>query len=265
MIGAPGFAVTADCANQAGTGSTETDTVASFDGNGLVGVAFTLTDTGIYYTCATSGKSCVEDHSYAGIPNLTSKFSTDNNGVVITLPAVSAAGTATPVMGSLIFGVGTETNNKPPKGTIALANELANGIFRVNLGSTKATVYIDSGTDDLVATDSAIAKCKDNQPGGSIYYCPSKNTAISMGVYSYTKTAPAFNMGFTIANSDNLLSVSDVAYSSLAEAVSPGSTLSSTTYAMGLSTFFGRTMYFVFNGKTSSLGTGPINAMSPQK
>jgi hypothetical protein len=33
---------------------------------------------------------------------------------------------------------------------------------------------------------------------------------------------------------------------------------------LGLSVFFGRTMYFVYDGQESPLGTGPINAMRPQ-
>jgi len=55
----------------------------------------------------------------------------------------------------------------------------------------------------------------------------------------------------------------DVAYDDIAEAASSSSSLAG-TYAMGLATFFGHTNYFVFNSKTSTLGTGPINAIYPQ-
>lgn len=255
MIGAKGFAVPATCSSGGGT---ETDTEAAFDGKGLVGVAFDLNDTGIYYSCGTSGSGCWIDNSYPGIPNLTSKFSSDNNGVVISLPSIALSGSASPVMGSLVFGVGTETNNTPPAGTIALSNNLSEGVFNIKVGTAKAQAYIDSGTNDLVIAG-PWAKCG----SGDGYFC-ANNVAISMGLYGIGKTAPQYSIGFTIGNADNLLNNGDVAYKDVAEVASSGSSLTG-TYALGLATFFGRTEYFVFNGKTSKLGTGPINAMSPQK
>jgi hypothetical protein len=85
-----------------------------------------------------------------------------------------------------------------------------------------------------------------------------------MGLYSTNQTQPVFHMSFTIANARQLLSYGNVAYNNIASVADSSSSLTG-TYALGLATFFGRTMYFVFRGKTSSLGTGPINAVSPQQ
>jgi hypothetical protein len=258
MIGAPGFPVPAACSNQ-GPGFTETDNETSFDGNGLIGVAFSLSDTGMFFNCLSTGTGCTENTTYPGIPNLTTKFSSDNNGVVISLPSIPLSGSASPVMGALIFGVGTQTNNTPPAGTIPLFNDPSQGIFNIHAGGHTAQAYIDSGTNDLVIAG-PWAICSD----ATQYYCPANNTPISMGLYSISGTVPQFNIGFTIGNADNLMGEGDVAYNDIAEVASSQSSLTG-TFALGLATFFGRTEYFVFNGQSSKLGVGPINAMSPQK
>jgi hypothetical protein len=258
IFGVPGFPTPGSCSSQGGA---STNTPASFGGNGLVGVAFDLTDYSLYYNCAGNGTGCVLNTTYAGIPNLVSKFSSDNNGVVMTFPAVSTSGSGPTVMGSLIFGVGTKSNNKPPSKTTALLND-DNGEFNLVLGTNKVKAYIDSGTDDLVI-NGPYAMCAGGSAGDG-YYCPSANTAVSMGVSSYNKSAVAYHVGYTVGNATKLLLKNDVAYNDLAEPAG-SSSAAGFDYALGLSTFFGRTMYFVFEGRNSSLGAGPINAMSPQK
>jgi hypothetical protein len=248
----------AECQDEGGE---KTNTAALFGGNGLVGVAFPLTDVTPYYVCESNGSDCA-DFNYAGLPNLVSVFEKDNNGAVITLPSVASRGSSTPVMGSLIFGVGTESNNKPPAGTKALKNDLSFGEFDVELGSNKAKAYIDSGTSNLVVNGDW-TQCSAST-GLQGFFCPSKNEALSMGVSSIGKTTPAYHIGLTIGNANTLLNNGDVAYDDIAQYVSSSASAGG-DYALGLTAFFGRTMYFVFNGKSSDLGTGPINAMSPQR
>jgi hypothetical protein len=260
---ATGFAVPSACSTQGGE---ETDTVTEFGGNGLIGVAFELVDTGLYLNCTAKSSACVENKSYAGIPNVVSKFATDNNGAVITLPAISTSGTTATVSGSLIFGVGTQANNTPPKGVVAIAND-SGGEFNLKVPNSKiSTAYIDSGTWDLVVNDSALAICSSSSAGAG-FYCPPKNTAIALGISSYNKSAAAFSLSYTVGNATTLFNNNygdDVAYNDITEPASSSSALTG-DYAMGLSTFFGRSMYFVFTGKKSTLGSGPINAISPQK
>ena len=38
-------------------------------------------------------------------------FATDNNGVIIELPSISASGASNPSGGLLVFGIGTQSNN----------------------------------------------------------------------------------------------------------------------------------------------------------
>jgi hypothetical protein len=259
---ATGFAVPKACSSQGGS---ETDTVSDFGGNGLIGVAFDLTDSGPYFSCKANSSNCSANGTYAGIPNVVSKFASDNNGAVMTLPVISVKGTAANVSGSLIFGVGTKTNNTPPTGTTAIVNN-SNGEFNLKVATTAtSTAYIDSGTDDLVINDKSLTQCASSSAGDG-YFCPKSNTKISLGLSSYTTDTVAYSLSYTVANATTLFdsnSGDDVAFDDLAEPASADSALTG-DYAMGLTTFFGRTMYFVFNGKSSSLGKGPINAIWPQ-
>jgi uncharacterized protein YaaQ len=114
-----------------------------------------------------------------------------------------------------------------------------------------STAYIDSGTDDLVINNKALTQCASNS-GGDGYFCPKSNTTISLGISSDEISKVAYSLSYTVANATTLL------------AGDSGDSVAYDDYAMGLTTFFGRTMYFVFNGKSSSLGKGPINAIWPQ-
>lgn len=134
------------------------------------------------------------------------------------------------------------------------------------MGTTAtSTAYIDSGTDDLVINNKALTQCASNS-GGDGYFCPKSNTTISLGISSDEISKVAYSLSYTVANATTLLagdSGDSVAYDDLSEPANSDSALTG-DYAMGLTTFFGRTMYFVFNGKSSSLGKGPINAIWPQ-
>ncbi|MGB8260853.1 MAG: DUF3443 family protein [Terracidiphilus sp.] len=254
--GAAGFPIPTDCSSQGGSPTNDT---ASFDSNGLIGVAFPLVDTGIYYTCNSKGAKCAENY-YGGIPNLIGAFSSDNNGVTMTMPQISLNGSATPAIGSLVFGVGTEANNKPPAGTVPLFNN-SDGLFHMQIGSSKATAYIDSGTNTM-SIAGTYPVCTD--PGGNGFFCPKSNTPLAVGMYSISQTKPQFTVGYTMGNGSALLNLGYVAYNDLV-GIADSSTTAGNAFALGLSNFFGHTMYFVFNSRKSSLGTGPINAVSPQK
>ena len=54
------------------------------------------------------------------VPNPVSLFTStgDDNGVLIQLPSVPNGGSAPPLNGSLIFGIGTESNNALGSATV---------------------------------------------------------------------------------------------------------------------------------------------------
>ena len=153
IVGEPGYSVPGDCPG------TQEDTVPTFGANGILGVGPFIQDcgpacadgtnviTGAYYTCPTP-TTCVA----AAIPtdlqvsNPVSFFANDNNGVIVELPAVATGG-APSSNGSLVFGIGTETNNALGSATIIQASsDLAYVSANFN-GATYMNAALDSGSN----------------------------------------------------------------------------------------------------------------------
>ena len=275
VFGSSGFPAPSDCSNQGGT---PTSTPQSFGGNGLIGVGFeTVDNSSIYYdysaACAPINSTCPYDQTYAGVPNLVSLFASDNNGVVLSLPALTGGSSTSTVTGTLTFGVGTQSDNTPPSSTLSLVNDGNTAdllttylTFAASVsGGPWATAYLDSGTDAVYFNDTALTVCSSNTSSYAPYYfCPSSatpvvfelaNTGSTAGhAFSYTVVDPSSpNYGFAA------LAASDVG-----GPTSASSTTGSTTYAFGLSSFFGHSVYVLFNGQTSPNWpgyTGPVNGI----
>lgn len=279
VFGAAGFPVPRECSNQGGT---QTDTTQTFGGNGLLGVNFDTTDYyALYYDCLGSGGSaygsCSDNLSYAGVPNTVSQFSGDNNGVTITLPAVGAAGSTTAVAGWLYFGVGTQTNNTPPATTLAVAddggNDNNNGTFAASIGGVWSVAYIDSGTDVVYFNDAADPLLTSCPSSGYFagYYCPASPQSLSFSLANTGSTTPLGTLAYTVVDASSVYGSSAIAVSNVAGLDSSSTTLTNSSIAFGLSSFFGHNMYFVFSGMTapgSGLGgtssttvVGPINGI----
>jgi hypothetical protein len=103
------------------------DSVSTLQANGILGVGMVNVDCGltclsnsyplgfvVYYSCPTVN-TCMP----AGIPttsqvqNPVASFVTNNNGTMITMPALPKLG-ATVAKGRLVFGIGTQANNQLP-------------------------------------------------------------------------------------------------------------------------------------------------------
>jgi Protein of unknown function (DUF3443) len=214
--------------------------VSQFGANGLLGIALGLSVSETFYSCNTDGSSCQPGPSPT-TPNLVSQFQNDDNGVTIALNALPPSGSTEPIQGLLIFGVGTQADNTPPAGTVALQADPSSGRINLRIGNTTAPALIDSGTSLLLVNDPSL------QP----------TATVRLGLSSYNATTPAYTVDFTVGDADTVMNNAVISYDAAADG---GVGLS----ILGLPLFFGRTMYFVFDGKQSPLGTGPINAMWPQ-
>jgi Protein of unknown function (DUF3443) len=80
---------------------------------------------GLYYECPTSGCVVTAEALAPQVQNPVTLFATDNNGVMVELPAVVEPETS--VSGSLIFGIGTQSNNGLNGATVCTVD--ANGNF----------------------------------------------------------------------------------------------------------------------------------------
>jgi len=263
IIGDSSFAtVPADCA---GTGTSE-DTVQTFGANGILGVSTTAQDCGaacavpnslgFYYSCA-SATNCVPIAVAVGnqVQNPVTFFATDNNGVIIELPSVAAAGAAS-ATGSLVFGIDTQTNNAST-GTV-LPVQTGSGFLSVSLnGTVYDESFLDTGSNGLYFTDSSLPQCTGS--GFSGFYCPSTTQNFSATVCGFNGSAscdsPQASISFSISNAESL-SASFTAFPAL------GGTFSSnaTTVDLGLPFFYGRNVYEAFEGKSTSAGAGPYVA-----
>lgn len=210
-----------------------------------------------YYTC--SGSTChpafiAEANQVA---NPVALFPADNNGVIVELPAVN--GTAPSVTGSLIFGIGTESNNQlPSDATIftlacdAFTTVLDNQTFGITDANTCSGPgsFIDTGSNGLYFPNAPnLPLCPSNTAAGNLssYYCPASTkslTATNQGEDGTSKVT-----GFSVSNAESLFTSpatqSDAAMNSLA-----GTNPAGAGFDWGLPFFFGANVYNAIDGKS---------------
>ncbi len=232
--------------NPSGICTAPQDDVESLGANGIVGVGLFAQDcdapscpaaADVYYDCA-SATSCtaITEAATQEVQNPVSLFATDNNGVILELPAVSGGEEAS-LSGSLVFGIGTQSNNALGGATIYTANDEGN--FTTTYNSTAyPDSFIDSGSNGYYFLDSSlsgITECTGNESG---FYCPVTTANVSATNQGMSGTSGA--VSFSIADANTLFDSSDYAFSDLG-----GISGTSAPYYFdwGLPFFFGRNVY----------------------
>ncbi|MBY0472306.1 DUF3443 domain-containing protein [bacterium] len=243
------------------------ETSPSFAGfNGILGVGQFREDcgttcavsnsNGMYFACPSASSTCSGTTVAVAnqVPNPVHKLPVNNNGVIVAMPSVPDTG-AWKVTGSLILGVGTQTNNQPlGTETVYLSNSTGN--FTTTFNSTTFTnqAFTDTGSNALffpAAVGPATCSAGSIAPG---FFCPTStqsNTATVAG----SSGGSSGSVSFKIANAVSLLNNGDTAFHNL------GGTMN-TYFDWGLPFFFGRTVTVVIQGKTATglTGTGPYIA-----
>jgi hypothetical protein len=248
------------------TGGTEEDTVLAFGANGILGIGpFELDcgdcDTvthGLYFACTTScTDTTVPDNMQ--VPNPVTHFATDNNGAIVVLPSVAAAG-ASDVMGSLIFGIDTQSDNASGTQTVLTVDDNAELSIMFN-GQTFANSFIDSGSNGIYFSDSSIVTCTApaNDPTSQIvnFYCPASTLTLPITIEGMNGIMTN-NLTFVVGNAVTMLDNTDFdAYPELAGVIPPGN---AGTFDFGLPFFYGRRVAVAVQGATTTVGTGPYIA-----
>lgn len=281
-----------------GTG-TEEDTVAAFGANAILGVGVFADDCGsncatnpnfgFYYTCPTNGastSSCagVLESEQDQVTDPAAFFHTDNNGVIVELPAASQG--ATGASGTLIFGIGTESNNSLGSQTVLTANNASSNTY----GSVSTTYttqggqqlflpfsYFDTGSNAYYFGDDSIpsvTSCS-NYPGYNSstpesWFCPAselKLSATNAGQNGIQSTV-SFSIGnaYTLFNASQSgtifddLGASSGSPSSNCTSQSTATTDVSCSFDFGFPFFLGRKVYIAFAGANTAWGTGPYFA-----
>jgi hypothetical protein len=173
--------------------------------------------------------------------------SSDNNGVLITLPSVPATGAADgTVSGSLIFGIGTQSNNALASGATVYALDEYGNIpqFTYNgISYTSPTNYsvLDTGSEAIAFLDATtlasvgIIDCADNTG----YYCPSNTIAFNVTATGANSTSGTIT--FSIANADTLFATNNAAFNDLGG--DSGTSPANDFFDFGLPFFFGKSVY----------------------
>jgi hypothetical protein len=179
-------------------------------------------------------------------------FPTDNNGVIIQLPSVAAAGEAT-VSGYMIFGVDTETNNKSGSQTILTVDPTFGDFTTVFNSQSLPMSFLDTGSNGLYWDDSSITACSES--GFTDFYCPTSTLSLSATLQGQngTSVSESFSVGDAETLNGNFTAAPTLAGTF-------GGTNATSTFDWGLPFYFGRTVYTVIQGGTTAVGTGPYVA-----
>jgi hypothetical protein len=179
-------------------------------------------------------------------------FATDNNGVLIQLPSVPDGGLAS-VQGSLIFGIGTESNNGLGSAQVydvpgSLDKNAGN--FTTTFNGSTYPGFLDSGSNGFFFNDSSIPTCPSpNQD----WFCPTTSPLLLSAQNQGTNMSSGVQVGFTIENENNL-SGSNTAFSTLAGPYKS----TPAAFDWGLSFFYGRNVFTAIENIPA--GTGPYFA-----
>jgi hypothetical protein len=257
IIGDPAFpAVPASCSN---SGPPE-NTVQTFGANGLLGVGLFVQDCGgacaqaaipgTYYICP-AGCQPTKVPLANQLQNPAALFPADNNGVVVQLPSVPASGAAT-ANGSLIFGIGTQTNNGLGGATVLTVNAKTGNIVTSFNNKLYANSFIDAGSSVLFFEINTYPLCTGIASG---FYCP--QTTQNLAATLQGVTSGSSNVNFSIANADQLFNANPSFNAFNNIAVPSGDT---TTFAWGLPFFYARSVFTAIEGRNTPGGMGPYFA-----
>ena len=252
LIGDPAFPTVPSACSSTGPGW---DTVQSLGAKGIIGISTFAQDcgqfcasqasNGLYYACTGSSCSPIAISIANQVWNPVALFPADNNGTIISLPAVSSTG-ATQVNGTLTFGIGTQANNSLGSAAVLTVDSTFGEFTSMVSSSTYPGSFIDSGSNGLFYGSGLFPNCSFFLG----FYCPlspQAQTGFLQGLNGANLT-----VNFTISNPQTLVA-SNPAVTADAELAGPGFG----GVDWGLPFFFGRSIYTAIEGKSTPAGNGP--------
>ena len=254
IIGDPAFStVPAGCTS---AGAPE-DTLQSLGTNGILGIGpfvqdcpacapGTSNNQKFYYACAGSSCSVTTVDLPQQVQNPVAAFGTDSNGVLVELPA--APSSTTTLSGSLIFGIGTQSNN-----TLGSAHVFTldphTGNFNTTFKGQSYSSFVDTGSNAyffLNSTTTGLTTCPSPESG---FYCPSSLVSLSATNTGTNDASSAIS--FRIDNADTLFSnPADTVFPTLG---GPNSGI----FDWGLPFFYGRHVFVAIENAPTPGGVGP--------
>lgn len=237
-----------------GTTGENLDSVAALGANAILGVGYFVQDcgsactsiinNGLYFSCTLAGCTAATAALLNQVENPAVKFSSDNNGIVIQLPAVAAAGAAS-VDGSLIFGIDTQSNNALGSAKIFTVDSVGHLRTTYNL-ITYPNSFIDSGSNGLYFPNTNPGVLPTCTTTLTDFYCPASPQTLSATLIGANNASSAIS--FSVVSAQSFTNTVHVA-GTLAGVYADG-------FDWGLPFFFGRKVYTAFENKSD----GPYTA-----
>src|SRR6185369_15320907 len=225
--------------------------------NGMLGVGLFRHDcgalctssvnNGFYSACNGSICSGTTVPLARQVQNPVALLPQDNNGVVVQLPSVPTGGILS-VDGALVLGIGTQANNTPVAVTTFPTNAVGDFTTTFN-GTSFSNSFIDSGSNGLFFTAPAglLPLCPAPNAG---FYCPAATTSLSAINTGAPAGSPSNQVSFQIGNLVSLIGTNNNVFNEVGGSGIGG-------FDWGLPFFFGRNVFVGFEGRSSTLGTGP--------
>lgn len=228
----------------------------SLRANGILGVGFFISDCGpacattgsgnpgFYYGCAGSSCQIIGEGTAQQVQNPVALFSHDKNGVIVELPSTSTSQPS--LSGSLVFGIGTQSNNA--LGSAQVFTPDKNGNLTTKFMGATYEGFLDSGSNAYFFLSSSLVRMPDCPSPESGFYCPSSPVSFTATNMSGNGAGASNNVNFTIANADQLFNTASNAVFPTLGGSNPN------TFDWGLPFFYGRNIFVAFEPPA---GNGP--------
>ncbi|RKT25439.1 uncharacterized protein DUF3443 [Paraburkholderia sp. RAU2J] len=240
----------------------EENTASDLGANGILGVGTAPFDCGA--TCADAATAATYSNYFAcpggtsctrtavpfaqQVANPVANFAINNNGLIVQMPPVPDAGAAS-ASGTLVFGVGTQSNNVLGA-TQVFTTDAYGDMNDSTFNGTPVQAFLDSGSNGYFFTDSSLALCDSKFSG---FYCPNSAQTRSITLVGLNKTTASVSIG--IVSAATLFSnANNYAFNNLAGQIGGGS-----SFDLGLPFFYGRHVYYGID-RTLSGGQAPYVA-----
>jgi hypothetical protein len=158
--------------------------------------------------------------------------------------------------GQLIFGIGTQANNGLGSATVLTTSSTGTLTATYN-GQNLTNSFVDSGTNFLAFSDSAITQCTGQLKG---FYCPA--TPLTLSATLTGKNSISQSVTLPLYNTQNLGNGGETALPGLGGDPSSFNSLNPYTnsFDFGLPFFFGKSVYTGIQGRTAGVYVGPFVA-----
>ncbi len=205
-------------------------------------------NNGLYYSCkgpVCTGTAVVLTNQVRNpVASLPPPY---NNGVIVELPSTSLNGEPS-ANGSLVLGIGTQSNNMPPSGVVTYKTDEF-GEIRTVFNGTNYNSIIDTGSNGIFFTSPSASMIPSCSQPNSEWFCPASITTLS-AVNSDASGSTSGQVLFQIGNFTALSSTSGNNVFSDIGAALPN------MFDWGLPFYLGKSVYVGIEGQASSLGTG---------